>query len=131
MRGYYFFKGLKITVLVALAITVFGSVVMWLWNCLMPDIFGLPEVTFWQAMGLLVLSKIFFSGFRGGHHHRGGHCRNGKCGHGAYGGRHEYWKNRMKAKMERMSPEKREAFREKLSRCGYGFDDNEEVKPTE
>lgn len=39
---------------------LFGFVVMWLWNWLMPDIFGLPEITYWQAWGLLVLSHILF-----------------------------------------------------------------------
>jgi len=33
---------------------------MWLWNWLMPVIFGLPEIGFWQAFGLLILSNIFF-----------------------------------------------------------------------
>ena len=34
-----------------------------LWNWLMPAMFGLQTVTFWQALGLLVLSKILFGGF--------------------------------------------------------------------
>ena len=33
---------------------------MWLWNWLMPVIFGLPEIGFWQAFGLLILSNILF-----------------------------------------------------------------------
>lgn len=47
----------------ALAI-IFGLVIQWLWNALMPSIFGLPEVTYWQAVGIVVLSHILF----GGHH---------------------------------------------------------------
>lgn len=43
----------------ALAI-VFGLIVMWLWNALMPDIFSLPEIGYWQAVGLVVLTHIFF-----------------------------------------------------------------------
>ena len=39
---------------------LFGAVVMWLWNWLMPDIFGLPELSYWQAWGLLILSSILF-----------------------------------------------------------------------
>ncbi len=46
----------------ALAI-VFGLVIQWLWNQLMPPIFGLPEVSYWQAVGLVVLAHILF-----GHH---------------------------------------------------------------
>ena len=55
-------------VLAIAAIVAFGAVVMLLWNWLMPDIFGLPTVTLWQALGLLVLARLFFSGmgrFRG------------------------------------------------------------------
>ena len=44
----------------------FGLVVMWLWNWLMPDIFGLPEITYWQGWGLLLLSCILFKGFGSG-----------------------------------------------------------------
>jgi hypothetical protein len=33
---------------------------MWLWNWLMPTMFGLPEITFWQAVGLNLLSTILF-----------------------------------------------------------------------
>ena len=37
-----------------------GYVVMWLWNWLMPTIFGLTTITYWQAVGLLVLAKFLF-----------------------------------------------------------------------
>jgi hypothetical protein len=37
---------------------LFGFIIMWLWNALMPDIFGLPTLTYWQAVGLFMLSKI-------------------------------------------------------------------------
>jgi hypothetical protein len=39
-----------------------GKVVEWLWNWLMPMLFGLRQVTFWQALGLLALSRILFGG---------------------------------------------------------------------
>jgi hypothetical protein len=48
---------------VALVTFVGGSLVKWLWNWLMPMLFGLPEVTFWQAVGILALSRILFGGF--------------------------------------------------------------------
>lgn len=35
-----------------------GALVMVLWNALLPALFGLPLVTFWQAVGLVVLAKI-------------------------------------------------------------------------
>ena len=45
---------------------LFGWVVMLLWNWLMPDIFGLKRVTYWQAWGLLILCTILFKGFGSG-----------------------------------------------------------------
>ena len=48
------------------ALFLFGFIVMHLWNWLMPDIFGLPEVTYWQAWGLLLLSCILFKDFSSG-----------------------------------------------------------------
>ncbi len=45
-----------------------GAITMLLWNALMPDLFGLPMISFVQAIGILVLSRIFF---HGGHGHRG------------------------------------------------------------
>jgi hypothetical protein len=46
---------------------VFGLFVKWLWNWLMPAIFGLGVITFWQAFGIVLLAKLLFGGF--GHHH--------------------------------------------------------------
>jgi hypothetical protein len=40
-----------------------GLAVMLLWNWLMPDLFGLKQVNYWQAWGLLILSWILFKGF--------------------------------------------------------------------
>lgn len=48
---------------------LFGLVVLWLWNWLMPAIFGLPAITFWQAWGLVVLSHILFKSFPHHAHH--------------------------------------------------------------
>lgn len=39
---------------------VFGLVMMWLWNWLMPVIFGLPAIGYWQGFGLYLLSGLFF-----------------------------------------------------------------------
>src|SRR5690606_39508079 len=44
---------------------VAGTATLLLWNWLMPDLFGVPQIDFWQALGLLVLSKILF-GWKGG-----------------------------------------------------------------
>lgn len=47
----------------ALLALIFGFLVKWLWNWLMPDIFGLAPISYWQAFGLLLLAKLFFGGF--------------------------------------------------------------------
>jgi hypothetical protein len=47
-------------------LALFGWAVMLLWNWLMPAIFGLKTLTFWQAGGLLVLTSILFKGPRPG-----------------------------------------------------------------
>jgi len=41
---------------------LFGLVVMKLWNWLMPEIFGLKRITYWQGWGLLLLCAILFKG---------------------------------------------------------------------
>jgi len=52
--------------LAAVAAFFFGFFVMLLWNWLMPDIFGLGTITYWQAWGLVLLSHLLIKA--GGHH---------------------------------------------------------------
>ncbi len=53
---------LGIIAVVGLAI-LFGFIIMWLWNWLMPDLFGLATLTYWQAVGIFILLKILLGGF--------------------------------------------------------------------
>lgn len=53
-------KVIFIILLVIGIIIVFPWITMLLWNTLMPDIFGLNKITFWQAWGLLLLSFLLF-----------------------------------------------------------------------
>ena len=58
-------KGKKILLailIIPVVVFVFVSVVMYLWNWLIPDLFNGPVITFWQAFGLILLSKILFGG---------------------------------------------------------------------
>ena len=48
---------------------LFGFIVMLLWNWLMPEIFGLTTITYWQAWGLVILSHILFKLGSGSHDH--------------------------------------------------------------
>jgi len=73
-------KGLRIAGMVVLGVIaaalfglVFGWLVMILWNWLMPQIFHLGEVTYWQSFGIVILAKLLFGGIGGA---RGGHGRN-------------------------------------------------------
>jgi hypothetical protein len=101
MKRYRFVRGLKFMLFAALFVTVFGFVVMSLWNWLMPALFGWHLINFWQAVGVLVLSKILFGGFRG------------------HPGRHLYWRRRMMERWEQMTPEERQKFRQGMrGRCG-------------
>ena len=71
----------------------FTPAVQHLWNWLMPAIFGLHMITYWQSLGLLGLSWLLFGGPKllpGG---RGGH-----------------WRHRMRERWEQMTPEEREKF---------------------
>lgn len=70
---------LGILAIVGLGILL-GFVVMWLWNWLMPELFGLPTIVYWQAVGLFILAKILIGGCggRSGHHHEKHHSRHGK-----------------------------------------------------
>ena len=101
MKGKRILKALKIFVIVLVAATAFSFIVMSLWNWLMPAIFGLHAISFWQALGILVLSKVLFNGFRGG---RG-------CG--------RHWRGRMAERWEHMTPEERQKFQEGI-RGGCG-----------
>ncbi len=65
---HYVKKGFKIFFFILLGLVIaflVGYIVMRLWNWLMPELFGLPEVGYWQAVGILILAKIIF-GFGGG-----------------------------------------------------------------
>ncbi|MEM8508706.1 MAG: hypothetical protein AAF717_12790 [Bacteroidota bacterium] len=60
------FKILFFIVFILLITLLVGYVVMWLWNWLIPDLFGVPTLNYWQAVGLLLLAKLFFGFGNGG-----------------------------------------------------------------
>lgn len=74
-KGHVGLKGVRIAAMtiggIILAVCfafLFGYVVMRLWNWLMPHVFGLPVLTYWQSVGIIVLAKLIFGSF-GAHHH--------------------------------------------------------------
>jgi hypothetical protein len=64
-RRRWFVRIMKFAILLLVVIAGFGQAVLQLWNWLMPAIFGLHAITFWQAVGLMGLSWILFGGLRG------------------------------------------------------------------
>jgi hypothetical protein len=59
------FFGILIGLIVAIiAILIFSFIFMWIWNLVVPDVFGLKQVTLWQALGILILASILFGGHR-------------------------------------------------------------------
>ena len=101
MNARWLYRGVRIAAIATAAVAVFGFVVKGLWNALVPSIFGWHTITFWQGVGLLVLSKILFGGgFRG---------RGGMGGMG--------WRRRMGERWEKMSPEEREQFSRGMRGC--------------
>jgi hypothetical protein len=62
--------GIALLIAFVLFVVLGGVLVQWLWNWLVPDLFGLRRLTVWEALGLLALSRILFGGFgRGGGSH--------------------------------------------------------------
>jgi hypothetical protein len=74
---------------------VFGFLVMWLWNWLMPALFGLSTITYWQAWGLVVLTHILFKGGHHGHHDRHSPFHRSDCSD-----THTHWREHFKSKMK-------------------------------
>ena len=90
-----------------LGVAVLGGAVMLLWNWVMPPILpGAAEISFWRALGLLVLCRILFGGFRGHH------------------GWHEK-KRRMRERWQAMTPEERERVESRFCRFGRNRNNGE------
>jgi hypothetical protein len=109
MREDRILRFVKFGVVAIIFFFVFTFAVRALWNWLMPALFGWHVITYWQALGVLALSKILFGGFRGGSH--GGDWR---------------WRRRMMERWDQMTPEEREKFRQSMrGRCGpFGSDEH-------
>jgi len=102
VRARWLVGALLIAPVVIALFALVSLVVMLLWNSLVPELFHGPTLRYWQAVGLLLLSRLLVGGLRG----RGGY------GHG----RRRLWRERW----EQMTPEERAQLREKLlSRCGH------------
>lgn len=105
MKRMFWWRGAKFAVIAAVAIGVMGAAVMALWNALVPALFSGPLLGFWQALGLLALSRLLVGSLRGGHRGQG------------------HWRGRMAERWAQMSDEDRARFREGMrQRCGQPRD---------
>ena len=105
-RKLIFFAPLAILGMVVF-IAIGGEIVLQLWNWLLPPLFGWGQISFWQALGMLLLCRILFGGF--GFHGSGRSNMRRRIG------------ERIDERCANMSPEEREQFRQRLrDRFGFG-----------
>ena len=99
-------KGLFFLVMAALFVFVLGNVIMFLWNEILADATSVKTIKFWEAVGLFVLFRILFGGFR-------------------FGPKSRHWRNRARKRKQRwmnMNEEERAEFKAKWKeRCGPKF----------
>lgn len=103
---------------------VFGYIVMLLWNWIMPVVFGITTITFWQAFGIILLAKIIFSSF-GPHPHKKDDKKEkyfrswvhhgvppwrtkDSCGNNKWKYYHEFWEEKGKSAYDEYVKEKKE-----------------------
>jgi hypothetical protein len=88
---------------ILLFIAIGGEIVLQLWNWLLPPLFGWRQITFWQALGILVLCRILFGGL------------------GSHGSGRSNFRRRMDERCKNMTPEERDRFRQRMrERFGFG-----------
>ena len=93
---------------IALFAFIGGEIVMRLWNWLLPSLFGLRQIGFWQALGILALCRILFGGF------------------GGHGSPRSRFRRRMQERCKNMTPEERERFRQGMrARWDFGASSGE------
>jgi len=105
----------KWTILGFVFVIAFGGIVMLLWNWLIPSIFSLREITFWEALGLLLLGKLLFGGFHG----------KGRSGNAMH------WKQHYYNKFSNMTPEERDRFKAKMKEKWCYRDKSATEKPSD
>ncbi len=106
MRKMRFF-GARFVLFGILFFGLMGLLILGLWNALIPAILGLQKISFWQALGLFILSRALFGRFGGG-----------------------AWGKMRKARFVRgwnsLTPEERQRFRNAMgSRCPSKFGEGE------
>jgi hypothetical protein len=93
-------RAVKFVVIAVAAAAALGAIVMALWNALIPGLFGLHALDYWQGLGLLVLCRLLFGRF------------------GRPGGPGRHWQRHMAERWARMTPQEREQLRGRWADCG-------------
>ena len=93
------FKGLFMLLL----LFALPFVIMGLWNAILPEITQITAITYWQALGLFILSRIFFGGFR--------------CGGRRHGDRRKFSGGGFRQKFMNMTEEEKAAFKKRWNEC--------------
>jgi hypothetical protein len=102
MRRFRFSQVLRFILFAALFVGLMGFVVMSLWNVTLPLLVrGVSAITFWQAIALLVLSRLLFGGFRGPWN---------RPDFGNF--KRDQWKGRMTEHWQKLTPEQRDRMRQ-------------------
>ena len=103
MKRHWIFKVTMMTILFIGFVVVAVAAVTFLWNALVSGIFGGTQITWIQALGLLVLARLLVGSGR----------------HGRFGGRRR-WRDHWKRKVANMNPEELEKWKAEVSRCCLG-----------
>ena len=115
MKRRWLLQAAKFVVMAVVAAVALGIIVMLLWNALVPELFKGPEIGFWQAVGLLLLSHILLRGWGRWRYANGWH--------------RDRWRGRLEEKLAAMTPEEREKFKDEWRhRCGWHYDEHSEKK---
>jgi len=131
-KGFNFRFILAIAAFIAM-IAVFSVAVLFLWNALMPEIFGLPALNYWQAAGMVILARILFGGLRPWRFGAFGRGRDERLFHHGNALR-EKWKNMSEEERKEFMRGRREffhhhdCFNEKPDNSGKNAPNNEEGK---
>ena len=100
MRAPWPIKALFFIVIAILYILVFSTIVMWLWNAILPKISNLQPISYIQAAGLLILSKILFGSMNFGKNKED------------FKNRSQHWRNKWRS----MSSEEKHEMKERWKR---------------
>lgn len=112
MRRKWIFLAPLAILAMLLFIALGGEIVRLLWNWLLPPLFGLRQITFWQAVGLLALCRILFGGLS------------------LHSSARSNVRRRIRERWHHMTPEERERFRQGMhGRRGFGSPAGESSEP--